>query len=217
MNSTVFSCYKYHSKPSAMKLVFTLAISALLATVSVIASPIIPNTAAREENTVIVSSTTLSNILHPTTTNVSLRSEMSETAEKSDTNVNESAKSDESDYTTSDSEHAISDKEDSSSSESHLNLLTRRNGLPKGLHCAHHGAVWFAGCKKNDPNDCWCNYVKAWSVTWHRERPVRDSDGQPYMKRREDNTAFNGTEGGTESMEMKHVDKLKARDGPKMV
>ncbi|EGZ72773.1 hypothetical protein NEUTE2DRAFT_127150 [Neurospora tetrasperma FGSC 2509] len=105
----------------------------------------------REKNIVTVSATTVSNIMHPTTSIVALRSEVSETAEKSDTDVNESDKSDESNYTTSDSEHEISDKDASSSSESHLNFLTRRSGLPKGLHCAHHGALWFAGCIKNDP------------------------------------------------------------------
>ncbi|KAL0466350.1 hypothetical protein QR685DRAFT_110114 [Neurospora intermedia] len=178
-----------------MHLIFTLATSALLATVPIIASPITPNTAACETNTVIVSAATVSNIKHPTTTIVNLRSEALNAA-------------DESDYTTSDSEHEIFDKEASSSSESHLNFLTRRNGLPKGLHCAHHGALWFAGCKNNDPNDCWCNYVKAWSVTWHRERPVRDSDGQPYMKRGANGTICNGTERGAGRMEMKQVDKL---------
>ncbi|EAA29174.1 hypothetical protein GE21DRAFT_5349 [Neurospora crassa] len=207
----------YPRKTSGMKLVFTVTTSALLVTVPVIASPITPNTAAGEKDTVIVSATTISNIMHPTTTTISLRPEVSETAEKFDKNVNESDKSDESDYTTSDSEHAISGKDASSSSESHLNFLTRRNGLPKGLHCAHHGALWFAGCKNKDPNDCWCNYVKAWSVTWHRERPVRDSDGQPYIKRGLNRTVCNGTERGAGRMEMKQVDKLKARDGPNVV
>ncbi|KAK3502280.1 hypothetical protein B0T13DRAFT_533990 [Neurospora crassa] len=164
-------------KTSGMKLIFTLATSALLATVSIIASPIIPNSAARDKNTVIVSAVTVSRIKHPTTTIVNFRSEVSKAAGETDSDIDESAKSDESGYTTSVSEHEISDEDASSSSESHLNFLTRRNGLPKGLHCAHHGALWFAGCKNNDPKDCRCNYVKAWSVTWHRERPVRDSDG----------------------------------------
>ncbi|KAK3484952.1 uncharacterized protein B0T23DRAFT_52519 [Neurospora hispaniola] len=200
-----------------MKLVFTLATSALLATVPVMASPIIPTTAAGEKDTVIVSATTVFNIIHPTTSIVSVRHEVSETAEKSGLDVDKSDKSDESVYTTSDSEYAISGQDAFSSSESHLNFLTRRSGLPKGLHCAHHGAFWFAGCIKNDPKDCWCNYVKAWSVTWHRERPVRDSDGQPYIRRGVARTVFNGTEGGAGRMEMKQVDKLQARDGPNVV
>ncbi|KAK3338884.1 hypothetical protein B0H65DRAFT_432581 [Neurospora tetraspora] len=78
-----------------MKLVFTLAASALLATVPITASPIIPNTftntAVGKKDTVIVSAATVSNIIHPTTTIVGLRPEVS-------------AAANESDHTTSDSE-----------------------------------------------------------------------------------------------------------------
>lgn len=91
-----------------MKLAFTLAASAFLATVPITASPIIPNTfpntAIIKQDTAIVSPATVSDTIHPTTTTVSLRSEESKAADESDSDVDDEDKSDESDYFTSDSE-----------------------------------------------------------------------------------------------------------------
>ncbi|KAJ4405419.1 hypothetical protein N0V85_004673 [Neurospora sp. IMI 360204] len=135
-----------------MKLVFTLAASALLATVPITASPIIPNTftntAVGKKDTVIFSAATVSNIVHPTTTIVSLRPEVSEAAHESDGP----------DYTTSDSEDNVSDEDASADESTSSHLTTRQDGTCSGNSsrlCVEEDKCLCAECKSGSySEDC---------------------------------------------------------------
>ncbi|KAK1777719.1 hypothetical protein QBC45DRAFT_378414 [Copromyces sp. CBS 386.78] len=97
---------------AAMKLAFTLAASAFLATVPITASPVIPNTFTKtaiiKKDTAIVSPATVSNIIHPTITTLGLQPETWEPADETDSDVDEEDESDESD----EADYSASDYED---------------------------------------------------------------------------------------------------------
>ncbi|KAK3947675.1 hypothetical protein QBC32DRAFT_223660 [Pseudoneurospora amorphoporcata] len=120
-----------------MKLAFTLAASAFLATVPVTALPITPNTAIIKTDTAIVSPATVSNTIHPTTTTVGLQPETLEPADETDPDVDEEVESDESDeadYSASDYEDYVTTEHVSDDDASSHNRATPGH---RGIKCTN--------------------------------------------------------------------------------
>ncbi|KAK3399748.1 hypothetical protein B0T20DRAFT_505650 [Sordaria brevicollis] len=113
-----------------MKLVFTLAASALLATVPITASPINSNsfvdtTISKKDAVVVRTATIPYGDIHAAPVVVARQSDVSEASDETDSDVDESSNPDESDYAASDFENYSSDDE-ATDDDSTRRLLTTR-------------------------------------------------------------------------------------------